>query len=539
VFPAAAWTERQPLFQALSELYPVDFVVGDDPASPRSDAALLFGVSRAEALRAAQSSWPCLAFATEPGPIVRTVSGSVRFAALASLPVAFRGRSMAHGSLEGVAALTERPGDTVIARLEDHILWIQPGVSNLHLLAAEPPNIPADGYLFQFFNRDDWMRLFPLLHFLRELSGLELPPLRACFMFDDPNLHWKSYGYIQYPHLIQHANRHNYHVSFATVPLDAWYTHRGTAALFREHENRLSFLVHGNNHTHRELAQPLSDEDCQALAAQALRRIASLEQASGLKVPRVMAAPHGACSDAMATVLLGMGFEAACISRGSIMVHNRDRPWPKSVGLHPAEFLGHGLPTVPRFRLAPACRSEVLLASFLGQAIIPVGHHQDIAGGLGLLQELAELINSLGKVRWTDLGSIALSSFSSQRKGSLLHVKMYSRRVKLTVPEGITQICVERPWLNAQRIESLNWRENESSVQSTSSPAPEPIQTRAGAELEISSVLPNAIDLAKVHPQRTPLWVIGRRQLCELRDRLRPAVDRFRATNRGNKGSLT
>jgi hypothetical protein len=356
-------------------------------------------------------------------------------------------------------------------------------------------------------------------------------------MFDDPNLHWKSYGHVNYPQLLHHAKSHNYHVSIATVPMDGWFTHRATAALFRNNPDRLSLLIHGNNHTHRELAQVLSDEDRLALGAQALLRTTSLEHASGLCVPRVMAAPHGACSKAMAAVLLRLGFEAACISRGSIMAHNRDHAWSKTVGLHPAEFLGNGLPIIPRFGLAPTCHTEVLLASFLGQPIIPVGHHHEIAGGLDLLQQLAEFINSLGDVQWSDLGSIARSNFLSQREGNVLYIKMYSRRVKLTVPEGITQVCVERPWLSPQCAELLNWRDGQSAAHSTSLHPAEPIQAQAGTQLEISSVPPNAVDPAKVRLRRTPLWAIGSRQLCEVRDRIRPAVDRLRSISRGKNTS--
>jgi hypothetical protein len=535
VFPAGAWTERKLLLQALTELYPVDFIVGQDPDPAQSDAALLFGVSRAQALRAAQSGRPCVAFVNEPPATLHTVSGGICFAALPFLHASFRGRSLPHSPLERVAALIEQPGDTVVARSGGHILWIQSpaGLSNLQLLAAEPPHISEEGNLFQFFKRDDWMRLFPLLHFLRELSGLEPPTLRACFMFDDPNLHWKSYGYVQYPQLIQHANRHNYHVSFATVPLDTWYTHKGTAALFRENQNRLSLLFHGNNHTHRELSHPLSDQARQALVAQALHRIARLEHVSGLKVPRVIAAPHGACSAAMADVLLRMGFEAACISRGSIMAHNKDKAWPRSVGLHLAEFLGTGLPVIPRFGLAPGCQTEILLASFLGQSLIQIGHHEDIADGLDLLQSIAELINSLGDVQWTELGSIARSRFSSQRQGSLLHVKMYSRLVRFIVPADINEVCIGRAWLKAQDTEGLGWRDGQLPPQKLLRYNGEHIQTRPGAQLEISSILSNAVDPAKVLFTRPPLWAIGRRHLCEARDRARPAVDRLRRFARG------
>lgn len=538
VFSPEEFASQSRLLGALSQLYPVDFVAGQQTCY---DAAVLFGATRSQVVPFSSSGVRCMAFLG--GSLVRINSSDddVCFGTMPYLDRCFRGKRLPDKTIEAASLLKREVGDEVVACKGDRPLWIHrsEGFSRVDLVAMQPPRLEEQYYLFRHFRREDWARLFPLLHFSKEISrasAWQLPPARACFMFDDPNLHSRSYGYIHYLELVEHAERHNYHVSFATVPLDAWYIDPKTAMLFRESKGRLSLLVHGNNHTSMELAQPDSEPVREGLIAQALSRIERLERLSGLTVPRVMAAPHGACSDAMAAVMLRMGFEAACISRSSMMAHNGNQFWPKSVGLQLAEYLGDGLPIIPRFGLTPTCSSDVLLASFLGQPVIPVGHHNDIGGGLDLLQQLSELINSLGEVQWTDLASIARSNFTFQRDSNLLHVRMYSRRIKLTVPEGITQVCVERPWLKTQTAESLSLCQDQSSVKSTLSHTPELIYTKAGAQLEICSVPANAIDPAKIPLKRTPLWVIGRRQLCELRDRLRPAVDRLRFTNFRNDG---
>jgi hypothetical protein len=59
----------------------------------------------------------------------------------------------------------------------------------LDLVAMDPPKEDEGQHLFRYFHGEDWIRFLPLLHFLREVSGWELPPPRACFMFDDLNLH--------------------------------------------------------------------------------------------------------------------------------------------------------------------------------------------------------------------------------------------------------------------------------------------------------------------------------------------------------------
>lgn len=527
IFPAKEFVRRRRLFDALARLYSVDFAGASEMNQPPGGTAILFGVDRQQAVRNAGSGLRCLAFLNGPESI-RLPPGDIRLASTPRLARCFQGRILPDKAMDRAFHLKVEAGDEVVAWKEDSILWIhrQQGAAALDLVAMELPDLADDGYLFKHFQWDDWIRLLPILHFLREASGWEHPPLRACFMFDDPNLHWKSYGFLRYDPLAQDAREHNYHVSFAAVPLDGWYVRRETATLFRENKRRLSLLIHGNDHTAGELAQTHTAASRRALAAQALRRIERLERVSGLEVPRVMAAPHGACSHDMATALLQMGFEAACISRGSLMHHNPGTDWPIAMGLNPAEFLGAGLPVIPRLRLQSGCEINMLLAGFLGQPMIPVGHHEDVAGGLDLLAQLAGTINSIGGVQWMDMQSIARSNFCTRREGDILHLKLFSRRIQLGVPQGVNQLCVQRPWLNDGASEGLALRTAKGDpVASFASYHGKPIAIGSCDEIEVHAIPANAIDPHTISLPRTPLWAIVRRQMCEARDRLRPVFD--------------
>ena len=209
------------------------------------------------------------------------------------------------------------------------------------------------------------------------------------------------------------------------------------------------------------------------------------------------------------------------------MNQNPGTDWPASVGLNPAEFLGAGLPVIPRFRLKRGCETEMILAAFLGQPVIPVGHHQDVAGGLDLLAELSGSLNSIGEVQWMDMKSIARSNYCTRLEGEVLHVRMYSRRILLKVPLYVSQICVERPWLNDGTAEGLTLRT------ATCAPASYPlyqgerIASGSGEEIEIHAVPTDVTDPRTVTISRTPLWAVMRRQLCETRDRLKPVFDRL------------
>jgi hypothetical protein len=199
--------------------------------------------------------------------------------------------------------------------------------------------------------------------------------------------------------------------------------------------------------------------------------------------------------------------------------------------MNPAEFLGAGLPVIPRFRVKRGCETEMILGAFLGQPVIPVGHHEDVAGGLDLLAELAGLLKSIGEVQWMNMKSIARSNFCTRREGDVLHVKVYSRKIRLKLPQGVNQLCVHRPWLNDGASEGLILRTVTGAPSSFPLYYGEPIAIASCEEVEIHAVPAGAIDLQSVPIPRTPLWAIIRRQLCEARDRLKPMSDRLRPKN--------
>src|ERR1700730_9950386 len=182
--------------------------------------------------------------------------------------------------------------------------------------------------------------MLPLLHFLRMLLGPDswpAPAPRASFIIDDPNLHHRSYGYIDFEKLANHAAAHNYHATIATVPLDAWYFDRKVFDLFQNHKKHISLMMHGVNHVADELARSYQEQDALSLLATGLRRIAALESRSGVSVARLMAAPHGAFSEFIADLMVRLGYEGACVSVGSLLRWNPEKTWPANLGIAVAQ----------------------------------------------------------------------------------------------------------------------------------------------------------------------------------------------------------
>jgi hypothetical protein len=346
-------------------------------------------------------------------------------------------------------------------------------------------------------------------------------------MFDDPNLHWSSYGYIDYEVLTRHAAAHNYHVALAMIPIDTWFTHRATVSLFLENRRALSLLVHGNNHTFRELACNYSMAQSQGLAAQALMRIRHFERRLGMRVARVMAAPHGACTEPMANSLLRSGFEAACISHGSLLRHNPGKALQNRFGWGPSEFLGDGLPIIPRFRMSSDCAQNAVFGALTGQPIVPVGHHQDLRGGLGLLEDIAQQINRLGAVEWCSLERMARTNFLSRESGKGMALTMYSRQIEVQVPAGVEELIIQRPWpqrdLGAETIE-LHSLGQPVRVLQTSEPTVFRIRSDGPTNVVVkvlpsTTLVPSDIKVPRVGP-----WACLRRILAEGRDRLQPIL---------------
>jgi hypothetical protein len=345
---------------------------------------------------------------------------AVRFADDPGLPFPFRGRSLRTKVAFPPSGLTLRPDERPLATCDLGPVWAfseREGAKH-YRSAFALPSLPADGSLQDVLNGIRFLELVPLLHWLREMSAssrYSSSPLKACFIFDDPNLHWPRYGFVDYRQLATHAEKENYHVSFATIPLDTWFTHRGAAEIFRSHQNRLSLMVHGNNHIKRELARAYTEAERIFLLQQAIRRIERLERRSGLVVARVMVPPHGACSEEMLAALPACGFEAACISHGSLRAHNKSRAWTKTLGFLPSELI-RGCPVLPRWGVTGDLKNTILLAAFLKQAIILRGHHQDLKDGPELLDQLARFINGLGSVAWLNMADMARSSDLSEAR---------------------------------------------------------------------------------------------------------------------------
>lgn len=521
IFGCEADADLKRVFSALAELLQLqlDFSPGGKVDGVAGTVAIL----KPGEMPAVSTLLPRFQFVSGTASPTNMTGAVMEFSDHKSLPDFLRRQKIAMGKESACHHLDDSKLGEVVASINGRPVWrfATNSGGETWSVSTPPPRLPSTGRLCELLNGETFLPLLPLYLFLRALSPesqWQAPALRACLVVDDPNLHAPTYGHIDYRALVALARNKSFHAAMATIPLDAWLAREEAVRIFRDNSRTLSLLVHGNDHLQGELARPFHDRERTALAMQALRRIGELERRTGLGVDRVMAPPHGVCSPQMFDTLQRCGYDGVTTNRWSLWKNNPVEQLPADFGLRPADFLGGGLPVLNRFRFnSPISRGEIFMAAVLRQPVIPYGHHQDFASGMAPVHETVDVVNSLGNVHWMRLRDILESNFEQRVAGGTLHVRIFSRRIKLTPPEGITTLKIENispenAWTRKFEIHS----EYKSISLSTGGAAAIP----AGAELEIREVPASAPpDMAR--PAYQSAVACFRRLVSETRDRLR------------------
>ncbi|MEQ1637911.1 MAG: hypothetical protein ABL903_14600 [Methylococcales bacterium] len=509
------------LYSILERLLPVKFIV-DDQSEIDTQGVIFRNAKGNENIVLTTPSLSLLSL-TNAQNIPQELETEVMFADEMDVPFPFRGRKVRTMLMQIGAVLSVSHNEKVLASSEQGPIWSVSEIDGIKSFrsALALPYISTKQNFNDVFNGGCFLEMLVLLEFIREISSDTVyynAPLRASFIIDDPNLHWSSYGFFDYREIVRLSTKENFHVSFATIPLDTWYTHSSTADIFRENPQRISLLIHGNNHAKEELGLSYSEESRNALLGQAIYRVKRLEKKSKVPVCRVMVPPHGACSNNMLATLPKCGFESACISAGSLRFHNPDRPWVKTLGFLPSEII-EGCPVLPRWGLTGNVENTLLVAAYLGQPMILRGHHQDLKSGGGKFIEFARFINSLGSVFWSNMTDLSRLNYQWRMDGTIARIKPFGRNIMFRLPKGAAEIIIDNSEIicnDAWQIVSVDGKQdkikpNERFLVS------ELIGRQISIELNVVSqpFVPLKDDF-----NPTPVRLILRRLLTETRDRM-------------------
>ncbi|HEY2055856.1 MAG TPA: hypothetical protein VGH14_18135 [Solirubrobacterales bacterium] len=514
VRPGRALRERLRLFGVLETAFPVSFVPLDGEVSTAAAPTIVF------AGRGDHPSPTELARGGEPSLVV-----GAEDAGGAAHTVKLGNDRAVDARLHGVE-LPDRPGahaiapdghTTLLATACDGPVWLRcaTGGTTVDLLAGALPELAADEILRDLLP-ERGLTLVALVQFLRAASAEAAyapPPLRAAFLFDDPNLRWRTYGFIDYGRLLRDAEAHGYHASMAMVPLDNRFAHAETIDLFRRNPDRLSLVFHGNDHSSRELLRPRSEASALALAAQALRRAERFESRYALGIDRVMTPPHGMCSEEVAAALAAVGFDGLCAIHPLPWAERppADRPL---AGWDPAEFAA-GCAVVPRLHLH-STDADIALRAFLDQPLVFYGHHEDLAAGLDPLGRIAERVARMGTAHWCSIGEIAATNYAARRDLDLLRVHPYANRIAVSVPAGCDRVLLARPRGVEATVSGWSIGAGEAAPFDT----PLPVTPSGKLELRVRRDDERPPTAIKTPPTRP--WAILRKVAMEARDRTLP-----------------
>jgi hypothetical protein len=456
-------------------------------------------------------------------PIPVAAPSGITFTSSEAVHRAFRGKTLADSSLINFSGVSD--SFESLAKVGEQTIWAveQQGHQEHHRVGVDVPVFTEKDFFHNHFRERCWFAMVPLLHFLRRLlgpDGWRASEPRASFIIDDPNLHHRSYGYIDFEKLANHAAAHNYHATIATVPLDAWYFDRKAVDLFQTHKQHISLMMHGVNHVADELARSYDEQDAWSLLATGLRRIADLESRSGLAVARIMAAPHGAFAEFLADLMVRLGYEGACVSVGSLLRWNREKLWPADLGFSMAQPLGSlGFPVFHRIGLS---ETDVRLSAFLGNPVIVTLHHQDCVSNFARLESMANTVNSIDSVRWMGIEEISETNFASKKQNEALRIWPYSRRLAVPLSSEITEVEIcPSPYCGGFTINLQNHHRDGTETVVHNVPARHRISNN---RLEIFFPPSNAVDYSQVESRGVSLWPIVRRILTEARDRTQPIL---------------
>lgn len=523
VYPHPTDPRIHRLLQSLSAAFNLRFCPIDSLDQLGQEAVLLIADDDAVLLKELSSFsavFSAPARSGEPGGI----SGAVLFSSTDALDPALRGQTLAC-SLQALASPPELSGFETLASLAGSPVWaMRRGTgSRLQYRVNLPIRGLEDGVeIIDVLHEAEFISLLPLVEFLRRIGengSWARPALRATLILDDPNLHYRRYGHIDYKRFADHARQTGFHACMATVPFDGWLINQEAAAIFQEYPDALSLAIHGNDHEYKELIRSVSNDEAAKVIAQAMRRIARIERKSGLGVAQIMVPPHGACSAMFFNIMARSGFYGATTTRNAVWKYSELKEREPGSGLALAEIVG-GLPVIHRFRFnSDRRRHRIAITAYLKHPLIAYGHHEDFAGGLDAFDDVAKQINKFG-TKWMSPTELFASNFESKHEGGTLWIKPFSRHVVVPAGNGCSEVRFDFSNFPDGSAGTLEFsRDGSPKIRHICANGTAVIATDGAHAITITLESDNQIAYWNVPKRRTRLTSAIRRVMSECRDR--------------------
>ncbi len=229
----------------------------------------------------------------------------------------------------------------------------------------------------------------------------------ANLTIDDPWLR-DSYGYLDYRSLLAEMEKHDFHSTIAFIPWNYDRSQPAVVSLFRDHPDRFSICVHGDNHDHKEFTDYRSKPLAGQIAGlkQALARMDRFKMLTGISYDKVMVFPHSIAPEKTLDALKTDNYLATINSSNVPM----DRPNPSFLpfGLRPVTVEFSSFASIRRYAAElPPPTAFLAMNEFLDNPLFFYCHHDFFAGGIDAFDSVADQVNRLEPdTRWLSVGDI-------------------------------------------------------------------------------------------------------------------------------------
>ena len=255
---------------------------------------------------------------------------------------------------------------------------------------------------------------------------------------DDPWL-TQPFGNLDYKAVLAEMESHNFHTTIAFIPWNFDRSESDLVTVLRQHPDRFSVCLHGNNHTHQEFGEYAKNPLEQQIVyiRQGIARMERFRALTGIAYDRFMVFPHSVAPRPTFTALRKYGFLGTANS--SNVPIGEQLPNDPTFLLRPCTTAYGGLLSLSRYAAGgDAPQLELVIQSFLGNPLLFYGHETLFENGAGSFNVLADFVNRIQpETRWTSLGGIARHShLLRKRMDGDFDVRMLSSEMDLANPFG-------------------------------------------------------------------------------------------------------
>jgi hypothetical protein len=230
----------------------------------------------------------------------------------------------------------------------------------------------------------------------------------ANLTIDDPWLR-EPYGDLSYNGLLTEMEKHDFHTTIAFIPWNYDRNEAETVSLFRNHPERFSISVHGDNHDHKEFedlaSKPLNDQ--MVALKQSLARMEKFHALTGIPYDNVFVFPHSIGTESILEELKTYNFLATVNSSNVPM--DRARPAEAPLfALRPITLEFADFPSISRNSAAMQNPNGFLgINEFLDNPLFFYTHHEFFASGIDAFDGMADAVNKLEPdTQWRSAGDI-------------------------------------------------------------------------------------------------------------------------------------